>query len=108
MLLQRGMFLYLFIFIALIVIFSLSNSDKKKGEWLKNLPVAEQKLYKLEMAVSSSEEELNITLAPKYYQERERYCNSFKEKKDYSRCMQRTIPWWGQKFKENVLHPKEN
>lgn len=107
MLLQRGLFLYLFIFIILIVIFVFSHDGKKSDAWLTKLPKEEQKLYKLEMQVSSNEDDINITLAPKYYQKREIYCSSFPKAKEYKNCMQRTMPWWGQKFKEHILQRSE-
>ena len=103
MFIQRSMFLYFFIFIILIIIFSLSTAKEETDSWLSKLPLEEQKLYKLEMKVSSSESELNSSLAPQYYEQRQRYCNTFKIQKDYVHCMQRTQPWWAQKYKEDSI-----
>lgn len=103
MFIQRSMFLYFFIFIILIVIFAFSSAKKSKDAWLNNLSEQERKLYKLEMAVSSNESELNSSLAPQYYEQRQRYCNTFKMKKEYRYCMQRTQPWWAEKYKEEGI-----
>lgn len=103
MFIQRSMFIYFFILIVLIIIFAFSSAQQNKDAWLEKLSVEEQKLYKLEMAVSSSENKLNSTLVPLYYEERQRYCNTFKIEKAYIHCMQRTKPWWAQKYKEESI-----
>lgn len=102
MLLNKALLFYFFIALIFLVTVIILNSTQKKDHWLKKLPQQEQKLYKLEKEALVNNNELDMTKAKLYYEERTLYCQSIESDKQ-TLCFKRTQPFWDNLYKRKTL-----